>query len=134
MVLHIKYSLINCSDIDVLVLMVQVHRVGGCITRGVSHEGICGRSAARLPEKEPFTSLTMDEPHLLFSLKPAGLFEHFGQTWFPGSKKHEPKLCSALHADPAGLKWKTSNTQFAFRVCKPVFSRLISKLVYSQVV
>jgi len=43
--------------------------------------------------------VNMYEPHLLFSLKPAGLFLNIlAESGFPGSKKHEPKLNSALHA------------------------------------
>lgn len=53
---------------------------------------------------------------------------------FPGSKKCEPELSSALDVGPAGLQRKTNNIQLAFRVYKAVCSRLISKPVYSQVV
>lgn len=68
---------------------------------------------------------------LVLSLQ--GCLNALAELGFPASKKCEPKLSSALDAGPAGLQRKANNTQFAFRVCKLVCSRLISQPVSSQV-
>lgn len=74
----------------------------------------------------PLVLMNMYESCLLLSLQPTGLCEHLTQFGFPGSKKHESKLSSALADGPAGLQRKTNKTQFAFRAYKPVCSsRLI---------
>lgn len=106
--------------------------VGGCITRGVGHESICeGLLWAPSTRALQLCWICMSLTCLL-ALSLQSCLKVLAELGFPGSKKPEPKLSSALDAGPAALQRKT--TLLAFRLYKPARCSRVSKSVYSQVV